>query len=76
MPPLTVVDLFSGCGGMSWGLELAGFRTLAGIDHWRPATRTFALNHPHAAAIQADLTELAPAGLMAASRSRKARWTA
>ena len=61
----TVVDLFSGCGGMSWGLELAGFRTLAGIDHWKPATTTFGLNHPAAAAIKANLTELTPAGLMA-----------
>lgn len=62
---LTVVDLFSGCGGMSWGLELDGFTTVAGIDHWKPATTTFALNHPHAAAIQADLTVLTPAELLA-----------
>ncbi|MCU0510332.1 MAG: DNA cytosine methyltransferase, partial [Anaerolineae bacterium] len=62
---LTVVDLFSGCGGMSWGLELAGFMTVAGIDHWQPATNTFALNHPRALAIQADLTVLTPRELLA-----------
>jgi DNA (cytosine-5)-methyltransferase 1 len=62
---LTVVDLFSGCGGMSWGLELAGFTTVAGIDHWKPATNTFALNHPRALAIQADLTVLTPRELLA-----------
>jgi DNA (cytosine-5)-methyltransferase 1 len=69
--PLTVVDLFSGCGGMSWGLELAGFTTVAGIDHWKPATNTFALNHPRAAAIEADLTELTPAELLARTGARQ-----
>lgn len=71
MPPLTVVDLFSGCGGMSWGLELAGFTTIAGIDHWRPATSTFAFNHPRAAAISADLTELTPRELLARIGARE-----
>jgi DNA (cytosine-5)-methyltransferase 1 len=65
MTSRTVVDLFSGCGGMSWGLELAGFTTIAGVDHWQPATNTFALNHPRAAAISADLTALTPADLLA-----------
>jgi DNA (cytosine-5)-methyltransferase 1 len=66
-----IVDLFSGCGGMSWGLELAGFTTVAGIDHWKPATRTFALNHPKAAAIQADLTVLTPRELLARIDARE-----
>lgn len=61
MPSLTVIDLFSGCGGMSWGLHKAGFRVLAGIDHWQPALRTFQLNHPEALAITGDMTVLKPA---------------
>jgi len=44
----TVIDLFSGCGGMSWGLHKAGFEILAGIDKWNRALETFKFNHPSA----------------------------
>ena len=56
----TVVDLFCGCGGMSWGLGQAGFHILLGIDNWMPALTTFQWNHPEAAALQADLEVLDP----------------
>jgi DNA (cytosine-5)-methyltransferase 1 len=56
----TVLDLFSGCGGMSWGLHKAGFQILAGIDNWEPALRTFKHNHRTAEAVHADLTQLKP----------------
>lgn len=52
----TVIDLFCGCGGMSWGLHQAGFRVLAGVDNWTQALATFVLNHPGALAVEADLT--------------------
>lgn len=57
---LFVLDLFCGCGGMSWGLHKAGFEILAGIDNWRPALNTFSLNHPNAETIEADLHVLPP----------------
>ena len=60
----TVIDLFAGRGGMSWGLHKRGFKTLAGIDKWEPAMKTFKLNHPDAETINADLTELKPQGVM------------
>jgi len=60
----TVIDLFSGCGGMSWGLHKSGFKILAGIDNWKPALRTFKLNHSEAQAFNADLTSLAPQEVM------------
>ncbi|MFN5981679.1 MAG: DNA cytosine methyltransferase, partial [Pseudanabaena sp.] len=31
----TFIDLFSGAGGMSCGLEMAGWHCLLGIDHDR-----------------------------------------
>lgn len=49
------VDLFSGCGGLSLGLEQAGFRTVIAVDKWRPAVETFAANFPSASSIKADL---------------------
>lgn len=60
----TVLDLFCGCGGMSWGLHKAGFRVLAGIDHWRSALETFALNHPDAIVMDRDLSEIKPQTVM------------
>lgn len=60
----TVVDLFCGCGGISWGLAQAGFDILAGVDFWQPALKTFALNHRKTLPIFADLTELTPLELL------------
>ena len=33
----TLVDLFSGCGGISVGFEMAGFQTLLGVDIHSPS---------------------------------------
>lgn len=60
----TVIDLFSGCGGMSWGLHKAGFKTLAGIDNTAYALKTFKHNHKDALAIKADMTKLNPEHVM------------
>jgi len=39
-----VVDLFCGCGGMSWGAKWAGFNMLAGVDHDLAAIDTYRRN--------------------------------
>ena len=52
----TVIDLFAGCGGISWGFQRAGYKVLAGVDLDEAALRTFALNFPNAKAVAADLT--------------------
>lgn len=39
------MDLFSGCGGLSEGLEQAGFRILASVEIRPEARLTYALNH-------------------------------
>jgi len=43
----TVVDLFCGAGGLSLGLERAGFDILCAVDNWKIATKTYALNFSH-----------------------------
>lgn len=69
---LTYVDLFSGCGGFSLGLEWAGLKCLAAIDFNEPAVDTFKLNHPEVAhALVRDLTKFSPQqldGLIAPER--------
>ena len=54
----TFIDLFSGAGGMSCGLEMAGLACLLGIDHDRTAIETFQHNHPQAKAIAGDIREI------------------
>jgi DNA (cytosine-5)-methyltransferase 1 len=54
----TFIDLFSGAGGMSCGLEMAGWACLLGIDHDRAAIETFQHNHPQAKAIAGDIREI------------------
>lgn len=41
--PLNVVDLFSGCGGMSIGFDAAGVKTVSAYDSWDAAVETY--NH-------------------------------
>src|SRR5579859_4247313 len=42
--PLRVVDLFSGCGGMSLGLKRAKYTILGGIEINQQAVQTYAQN--------------------------------
>lgn len=42
----TMVDLFSGAGGLSEGFRQAGFRTILAVDSNRTALQTYRLNHP------------------------------
>ena len=53
-----VVDLFSGCGGLSFGLEEAGFNVVLGIDNWGESLLTFKHNHPHAEVLEADISKV------------------
>jgi len=44
----TMVDLFSGAGGMSAGFSSAGYRLIGGVENWGPAARSLQANHPDA----------------------------
>lgn len=54
----TFIDLFSGCGGLSHGLEMAGHRCLLGVDANKEAIETFAANHHEAAVYLGDIKKL------------------
>ena len=58
---LTYLDLFSGCGGFSLGLEWAELKCLAAIDFNDAAIETFRANHPDVRhALVRDLTIFDP----------------
>lgn len=59
-----VIDIFSGCGGMSWGLHKAGFEVIAALDSWDIALKTFKANHPNAAIFDGDIRKISPLSVM------------
>lgn len=52
------IDLFSGCGGLSHGLEMAGHKCLLGVDASKEAIASFAANHHHANVYCGDIKKL------------------
>ena len=44
---MKVVDLFSGCGGMSLGFQNAGYTIEAAFDNWKPAVDVYRENFDH-----------------------------
>jgi DNA (cytosine-5)-methyltransferase 1 len=56
----TVIDLFCGCGGLSYGFIKAGYEVLLGVDHWKDAIVTFENTHKNAKGIVSDLFKETP----------------
>jgi DNA (cytosine-5)-methyltransferase 1 len=57
MNKLKVIDLFSGCGGFSYGFESAGYHIVLGVDNDKIALETFKANHKNAKTLLADLQQ-------------------
>ena len=56
---LKAIDFFCGGGGMSYGMQSAGIKVLAGIDYEPSCKETYEANID-AKFIQADIFELQP----------------
>jgi len=54
---LNVIDLFSGCGGFSFGFQDAGFHIIAGVDNEQSALNTFKHNHENSEIFSLNLFE-------------------
>lgn len=52
---MNLLDLFCGCGGLSEGFRLAGFKVVGGIDFNQDSVNTYSKNFPKAIAICEDL---------------------
>jgi len=55
MNKIKVIDLFSGCGGFSYGFESAGYEVILGVDNDKTALETFKANHNDAKILLTDL---------------------
>lgn len=55
MNNIKVFDFFSGCGGTSKGLSLAGFDIVFGMDVDKDSSETFKLNFPNSIYINEDI---------------------
>ena len=71
----TAIDLFCGAGGLSAGLEMAGFRVLAGNDCFEAAGKTFSATHPNAQFIPGPIEELSVEQLMTVTGLKKGELT-
>lgn len=55
---MRVLDLFSGCGGFSYGFQEAGFDVVLGIDNVDIALKTFKHNHNNSHIKNVDLSKI------------------
>lgn len=55
---INAIDLFCGCGGLSYGFEQAGVNILLGIDNDNMALKVFEKNHKNAKSICGDITKV------------------
>jgi len=55
---LKVLDLFSGCGGFSYGFQEANFKVILGVDNNNLALDTFKYNHKNAQTFNLDVSKI------------------
>lgn len=60
MTKFKAIDLFSGCGGLTLGLKLAGFNVVSAIEVDRLAVATYQANHSEVDVIDGDIREVDP----------------
>ncbi|WP_273000719.1 DNA cytosine methyltransferase [Hydrogenibacillus schlegelii] len=61
---LTVIDLFSGSGGVTLGFKNRGFRVLAAVEIDPVAAETYRLNHPEVILFERDVRTVDPSEMM------------
>lgn len=54
----TAIDLFSGCGGLTYGLKKANFQVIAALEQNPIAASSYRLNHPGTSLKEADIRKI------------------
>lgn len=60
----TMIDLFSGCGGVTAGFKAVGFKVLAAVEFDRVTAQTYRLNHPEVVLYEEDIRRMSPTAIM------------
>jgi len=55
---LNVIDIFSGCSGLSTGFSKENFNVILGIDFFESALKTFKENHPNSKILNKDIKKV------------------
>ena len=55
---MKLIDLFSGCGGLSTGYEMAGYEVVLALEKDEWASETYRFNHPNTKVITGDITQI------------------
>lgn len=58
--PITLTDMFCGCGGSSQGAAAAGIEIKLAANHWELAVATHNTNFPHTEHVCADVSQANP----------------
>lgn len=67
----TVIDLFCGCGGMSYGFMQAGYESLLGIDNDKKALETYLFNHKSSKVICEDIRKITVEQIIKETKGKK-----
>ena len=71
MAKFTAIDLFCGAGGLSLGLERAGFRVVSAVEVKKEIAKTYKANHPRTKVVIDDIRNVTGATLLNSLQSRK-----
>ena len=55
---MNVIDLFAGCGGLSTGFEMAGYKIPLAVERDGWASETYKKNHKGTKVITGDITQI------------------
>lgn len=70
-PCFISIDLFAGCGGLTCGMNSAGFKTLIAIELEAIAARAYRLNYPDAIILNRDIRHVSGAEVKSILGSRR-----